>query len=172
MGTADKSPNSNRTLQNTRCFSERLLMLRYLIEVVETLIPAVLPLGALAGLTAKRGNPSLATWSLYGRLGGVLVAVSMATVRLATGRIVREFYDLTVLAAGITAEFVLIALIAGRVNWGIPRRILTATLFIVSAAWLAFAVPDLVFFPFQFSVGRDTLINEEVLSKGTGYLAG
>lgn len=147
-------------------------MLQYLINVTSTILPALLLAGLLSGLIKKQNAGLLGRYLAAGIFFGGAIAVVLAVLRLTTGFVIRELYNAPLLFLMIAAETALLfLLLAVRKNtdYGTGRGV-AILVFVLGVVWFAFALPDMVLYPFEFDVGMDSIYNREFLSKIAGYL--
>ena len=146
-------------------------MLQYLINVTHTLLPAFLVLALLCCLIRKRQAFPAKRCLLCGALAGGLVAVVLAVLRLTTGFVIRELYNAPLLLLMILAEVLLLfCLLSSRKNPDFPAGKRAGMMFFVSGfAWLAFILPDMVLYPFEFAVGMESICNLAFLGRIVGY---
>ncbi|MDR2523710.1 MAG: Fe-S-containing protein [Synergistaceae bacterium] len=84
----------------------------------------------------------------------------------------REYYDLGVLLPSLAASCLSLVFLpwALREN-GAPGLPLHLAVFCTLAAWSAYCLPNLLLYPFEFSVGMDTIFETVFLDKVIGYLS-
>jgi uncharacterized membrane protein len=149
-------------------------MLEYLIKVTFNTfyiaVPAVLAV-AVAYRADRRGDKK---YLVRGFLLGLFCAVVYAVLKRNTGFAVREYYDLGALAlsaASCTMSLLFFAVFARGVN--VPRlAVLRGQFICVTAGFAAYAAPNLLLYPFEFSVGMDNIWNTEFAFKVLGYAGG
>ena len=155
-------------------------MLEYLIKVTNNTLPAVLA-GALLLAANHFGAPhrlsSDGEVQLKGRgplriplfFGGVLLgfaaAAGYAALKRNTGYAVREYYDLGALIPSLAASFFSLALLPWAPRGRAPFRV---AVFCAVTAWSAYCLPSLLLYPFEFSVGMDTVFDTVFLYKVIG----
>ncbi|WAW09017.1 hypothetical protein NB640_06900 [Oxalobacter vibrioformis] len=147
-------------------------MLQYLINVTSTILPALLLAGLLSGLIKKQNAWPLRRYLAGGILFGSIIAMILAVLRLSTGFVIRELYNAPLLLLMIVAEAVLLLwLFALRKNMDFyTGRRAAILVFVLGFVWSAFALPDMVLYPFEFDVGMDSIYNQAFLNKVAGYL--
>ncbi len=150
-------------------------MLKYIIATTNTALLPVLVIGAFLALYHLRMGPHAGRPLRAGLWLGVLSAVVLVILKKNTGFVVREYYNLAVLIPALVFEIGLAVLVwrPGRNPLvGIPRTLFAATAFLCIAFWVAFSLPDILFYPFDFSVGMDTIFNTRYAYKVIGYALG
>jgi uncharacterized membrane protein len=150
-------------------------MLHFLILVVETLFPVAVLAGMLPGFARRRELFELRPPAGRGAALGVLIAGILAALKTGTGFIVREYYDLAVLGVMIPAELLLLfPLFRDR---SLPAEkaagpLLRGVVFVLTASWGAYYLPDIFIFPSRFAVGVVQVVSSEFVIIVAGYLAG
>jgi uncharacterized membrane protein len=91
-----------------------------------------------------------------------------------TGFAVREYYNLGALIPSIAFGALLLPAVWRSSSRGGDQggRFLRAVAFCAISAWTAYCVPNLFLFPFDFSVGMDSIFNTEFFFKAAGYSFG
>jgi uncharacterized membrane protein len=147
-------------------------MLEYLIKVTNNTLPAILAASLLMAAIAALGPRSRGPRAIWALALGCAAAVIYAALKRNTGFAVREYYDLGVLAVSVPAS--LIALVCMAVIFargrGADGIIFRAASFSLLAAWSAYCLPNIILYPFEFSVGMDTIFDTVFLYKVIGYL--
>jgi uncharacterized membrane protein len=152
-------------------------MLEYLIKVtVNTfyiMVPGVLII-AMACEIDRHGDKKYIS---RGCLFGLFAALIYAVLKRNTGFAVREYYDLGALAfseascLALMFAFVFMRFFSG--GAGAARlKTLRRLFFCVAAGFAAYCAPDLLLYPFEFSVGMDNIWNTEFALKVIGYTGG
>lgn len=150
-------------------------MLHFLVLVVDTLLLALVLFGALMGFAWQRGLFEVRTPAKYGLFLGILTAAVLAGLKMGTGFVVREYYNLAVLAVMIPAEFFLMCgLVVTRFlsSEKAASSLMRVLFFLTAATWGAFYFPDIFIFPSHFAVGVVQVVSSEFVFIVTGYLAG
>ena len=150
-------------------------MLKYVIATTNTALLPVLVIGAFLALYELRMGPHAGRPLRAGLWLGVLAAVILVALKKNTGFVVREYYNLAVLLPVLVFEAALALLI-----WlpgknplaGAWRKLFAVVSFLCIAFWVGFSFPDLLFYPFDFSVGMDTIFNTRYAYKVIGYTLG
>jgi uncharacterized membrane protein len=150
-------------------------MLNFLLLVASTLLMASMAAGLLAGYAARRDLLEVRAPARYGALLGLVAAATLALLKLNTGFVVREYYNLAILCVLLPAELLLYCLLAA--SRSLPPEkaagpALAASFFLTSAAWAAFYLPDLFLYPPQFAVGVVNVVSSEFIINVSGYLCG
>ena len=150
-------------------------MLKYIIAVTNTALLPILVAGAFIVLYGVRTAAGSKKTLWAGFWTGVVASAVLVLLKKNTGFVVREYYNLAVLLPCLAAEAVLVFMI-----W-FPRRdpvagpagkIFAAVSFIVMALWVGYGLPDVLFYPFDFSVGMDSIFNTRYAYKVIGYSIG
>ncbi|MDR1946154.1 MAG: DUF2318 domain-containing protein [Desulfovibrio sp.] len=150
-------------------------MLHFLILVVETLLPLAVPAGMLLGYAGRRELFEVRKPAERGAALGALIAAVLAALKTGTGFVVREYYDLALLAVIIPAEMLLlVTLFRGR---SIPAEkaatpLLQGLVLVLAASWVAYCLPDIFIFPSRFAVGVVEVVSSEFIFIIAGYLTG
>lgn len=148
-------------------------MLHYLIKITDNTIPAVIVMAFLLFFAFKNAYGQKKGHLVAGVVLGVLTALVYAVLKRNTGFAVREYYDMGVIIPSLV--FMLVFVLTGfwAVNkkgfWGVVFKINAALLL---ACLLAYCLPNLMLYPFEFGVGMETIFNTDYLFKVVGYLAG
>jgi uncharacterized membrane protein len=159
------------------CILGSFFMLEYLIKVtVNTfcvMVPSVL-LFAAACRIDRRGDKKYLT---RGCMAGLFAALIYAVLKRNTGFAVREYYDLAVLLlseASCVAMLFAVALagIFRREPDAYPSMAARIIFFCAAAGFIAYCAPDLLLYPFEFSVGMDNIWNTDFALKVIGYTSG
>jgi uncharacterized membrane protein len=145
-------------------------LLQYLVNVTNTLFFPALLLAVLLGVVAERGADKKYIYPpkfiyLSGALG-LLTAFVTALLELNTRVVVREYYNLALLAFLIVLQIAILFFISFRPNSG-GVRLLTPPVFLFLPAY---SMVDIFLFPSEFSVGMDNIYNAEYLLKWFGYI--
>ncbi len=150
-------------------------MLHFLLLVAETLLPVSILLGALLGFALQRRLFEVRTPAKYGAIAGYLIAEVLVTLKMLTGFVVREYYDLGVLVVMIPFEFLLLVSLFRSRN--LPSE-QAASPFVralfcgIAASWGAYYLPDIFLYPSQFAVGVVQVVSSDFVFIVVGYLAG
>lgn len=150
-------------------------MLRYIIATTNTALLPVLVIGTFLALYTLRMGPHAGKPLRAGVWLGVLSAVALVILKKNTGFVVREYYNLAVLIPTLLVEVVLIIFIwlpKSNPLARTPRKIFSVVAFLCLALWVAYSLPDILFYPFDFSVGMDTIFNTRYAYKVIGYSLG
>jgi uncharacterized membrane protein len=112
-----------------------------------------------------------------GCLLGLFAALIYAVLKRNTGFAVREYYDLGALvfseASCLVLLFTLVFMRLFPADAGVSRlKVLRGLFFCVTAGFAAYCAPDLLLYPFEFSVGMDNIWNTEFALKAAGYAGG
>ncbi|MDR2669735.1 MAG: DUF2318 domain-containing protein [Desulfovibrio sp.] len=150
-------------------------MLHFLILVAETLLPVAVPAGMLPGFARRRELFELRRPLGRGAALGVLIAGTLAALKLGTGFVVREYYDLAVLGAMIPAELLMLFLLFRSRSFPAEKAassLLRGVVLVLAASWGAYYLPDIFIFPTHFAVGVVQVVSSEFVFIVAGYLAG
>ncbi|MDR1515804.1 MAG: DUF2318 domain-containing protein [Synergistaceae bacterium] len=160
-------------------------MLEYIIKITINSLYLVIPLSLLYAFS-NRANRFNAGKTLYRGLAlGFVPALIYAVVKRNTAFGVREYYDLGVFVPMFVSGLVLLCLLfraAGYVREPLPKNLPDAAnsggkaLFLLSFCFTALAsaalFPNILLYPFEFTVGMDNIFNTEFLFKVIGYSTG
>jgi uncharacterized membrane protein len=153
-------------------------MLEYIIKItVNTLyiaIPASLLRAFASGAIGRLGDKNIAR----GAGLGLIAAIVYAVLKRNTGFAVREYYDLGILIPSILAAAS--ALFAAAWSALRPEYIsargrgafIGIMAFCAALFMSAYVMPNILLYPFEFSVGMDTIFNTEFMFKVIGYSFG
>ena len=150
-------------------------MLHFLLLVGELLLPVSMLLGALLGFAWQRQLFEVRTPAKYGAALGFLTAAVLATLKMGTGFIVREYYNLAVLAVMIPFELLLLAALFRSRSLSSEKAaspFMRVLFFVIAAAWTAYYLPDVFIYPSHFAVGVVQVVSSEFVFIVVGYLAG
>jgi uncharacterized membrane protein len=149
-------------------------MLEYIIKVTANTFCTVLFLCPLMAVIVREDRSGGSRRLLRGIASGCLAAAMYAILKRNTGFAVREYYDLGALALSLAAGAPLVLLLRRAFSEGESpgRAALRGAFFCVLAGAAAYCLPDLLLYPFEFSVGMDTVFNTEYAFKAAGYAIG
>ena len=144
-------------------------MLPYLIKVTNNSLSTVLAISLLLA-ALYRGEPAQKkTYLVWGAVMGTVAALIYAVLKRTTGFAVREYYDLGVLLPSIAASIGLLLTLWRIFTGKAYRFVLHFFILCAVAGWTAYALPDLLLYPFEFAVGMDTIFNTDFMYKVIGY---
>ncbi|MDR1778039.1 MAG: DUF2318 domain-containing protein [Desulfovibrio sp.] len=150
-------------------------MLHFLGLTTSTLFMAALVFGLFSGYVRAGNLFEIRPWLRAGCLSGLAVAAALALLELATGWVVREYYDLGALLTLIFAELCLFVHIAADRALS-PEQAATFSFrgisFIFAAALGAFCLPDIFIYPSHFAVGVVNVVSSEFIFIVAGYCLG
>lgn len=147
-------------------------MLQYLVNVTDnTFIPVIVSalLVAMMLHTLAKGQ----FWLWGGVIAGGMIALGYAILKRNTGIAVREFYDLALIIGWLTIALPLLvsALGCSRLATSQIGRLFLGLLQALGLAIVtALFLPNLLLFPFEFSVAMGSIYNTDYLFKIVGYL--
>jgi len=150
-------------------------MLKYIIAMTHTTLPPVLVIGIFFIFYAKRLGTGYRKPLGLGFALGLIASLILVLLKKNTGFVVREYYNLAVLVPSLVVELLLAIMI-----WlprrsplsGLPEKTFKAIAFLAMTLWVAFSFPDILFYPFDFSVGMDTVFNTRYAYKVIGWCLG
>ncbi|MDR1612369.1 MAG: Fe-S-containing protein [Planctomycetota bacterium] len=150
-------------------------MLKYIIAVTNTALPVVLVIGVFLAFHELRAGDRSGKPLRAGFWLGAIAALTLVLLKKNTGFVVREYYNLALLFPALAAEALLVLL-----AWVPLRNPLEgrgrAWFTLISAAclalWVGFALPDILFYPYDFPVGMDSIFNTRYAYKVIGYSIG
>ncbi|MDR2574669.1 MAG: Fe-S-containing protein [Desulfovibrio sp.] len=148
-------------------------MPHYLIKVTDNTLHAVIVfslLALLAALVLRKGDRAPMA---CGVALGFAIALTYAILKRNTGFAVREFYDLGVITPSLLLQFVMFASLwrlfaEGKKTGMAGRSLITLSL----ASLTAYALPNIMLYPFEFAVGMESVFNTEFLYRVIGYSLG
>ncbi|SCC05782.1 Fe-S-containing protein [Gilliamella intestini] len=146
-------------------------MLQYLINITDnTFVPAMMM--ALLSAAIIRSTPhhiKKIIW--FGFVLGFIAALIYAILKRNTGFAVREYYDLGVIIPWvIIAILLIIAICLQKSTHNRTGKFFFTLLFVLSIGLInAQFLPNLMLYPFEFSVGMDSIFNNDYLFKWVGY---
>jgi uncharacterized membrane protein len=146
-------------------------MLEYLIKTTTNTFSTVVPFALLLAAVYRADRSERKKYLSRGVFLGVLAAFVYAVLKRNTGFAVREYYDLGALFPAIVSGVFLFPAI-WLTRGGEPGKLFRAVVFCVSAAWVAYCLPNILLFPFEFAVGMDNIFNTEFAFKVAGYFLG
>ena len=163
-------------------------MLEYLIKVTNNTLPTVLAVSLLSAAfenlgalpqTPLRGLRPLKIPFIYSFICplraffvGLTAALVYTVLKRNTGFAVREYYDLGALLPSLVASCLSLVFLPWTLHEnGAPGLLLRLAVFCVLVTWSAYCLPNLLLYPFEFSVGMDTIFETVFLDKVIGYLS-
>jgi uncharacterized membrane protein len=176
-------------------------MLKYLIQIVEnTLGPALLVALLVAAAYAFRrlpregeaeggagasggagvsggaeGGTFVPRFMAAGALIGGVCGAVLAFLRYTTALVNREFWNMGILSVAACGGILMVAAIWLLLPRGLseaPRRAVCALSFILAAAVVFYATPDVFLYPTEFVMAGQSVFSTDFLFKLVGYLAG
>ena len=150
-------------------------MLHFFLLVVDTLLPLSLLLGTLLGFAWQRRLFEVRTPARYGAVLGFVVAATLALLKMNTGFVVREYYNLAILALMIPVELLLVGGLIRSRNMPSEKAASPAMrvlFFLVALTWTAYYLPDIFIYPSHFAVGVVQVVSSDFVFIVVGYLAG
>lgn len=153
----------------------RRQMLHFSLLVAETLLPVSMLLGALLGFARQRRLFEVRTPAKYGAILGFLIAALLAALKMGTGFVVREYYNLAILIVMIPLELLLLAVLFRSRTFSSEKAaspFMRALFFSIAASWTAYYLPDIFIFPSHFAVGVVQVVSSEFVFIAVGYVAG
>ncbi|MDR2352193.1 MAG: DUF2318 domain-containing protein [Deltaproteobacteria bacterium] len=148
-------------------------MLFYLINVVDStwILFLGFPLIYFVGLRDQNPRWRKRIFLAFVTLG-IIAALTYAILKLNTGWVVREKYDLFLLWPSLALLIIYLICLKKALSTrgqGVVGRV--AGYFLLGLM-IARVVPDLIIYPVNFDVGMDSIFNLDYLAKVTGYLSG
>lgn len=150
-------------------------MLHFLLLVAEALLPVAMLLGTLLGFAWQRRLFEVRTPAKYGMVLGLITAAALAALKMGTGLIVREYYNLSLLIVIIPFECLLLLSLFHSRNLSSEKAaspFMRALFFVIAASWTAYYLPDIFIYPSQFAVGVVQVVSSDFVFIVVGYLAG
>jgi uncharacterized membrane protein len=146
-------------------------MLQYLINITDnTFVPAMIM--ALLSATIAKSIPNYSKKIiLFGFIVGFIAALAYAVLKRNTGFAVREYYDLGVVIPWVIIAIpLIIAICLQKSTYNRTAKFFFTLLFALSIGLIsALCLPNLMLYPFEFSVGMDSIFNHDYLFKWVGY---
>jgi uncharacterized membrane protein len=146
-------------------------MLQYLINITDnTFVPAMIM--ALLSATIAKSIPNYSKKIiLFGFIVGFIAALAYAVLKRNTGFAVREYYDLGVVIPWVIIAIpLIIAICLQKSTYNRTAKFFFTLLFALSIGLIsAQCLPNLMLYPFEFSVGMDSIFNHDYLFKWVGY---
>jgi uncharacterized membrane protein len=146
-------------------------MLQYLINITDNTFVPVMMMALLSAAIVKSTFPYGKKSILFGFILGLIASLIYAILKRNTGFAVREFYDLgvitlwVIIAIPLMASIYLQKTIDNCVGIILFSLLFTLGIGSISAQFL----PNLILYPFEFSVGMDSIFNNDYLFKWVGY---
>jgi uncharacterized membrane protein len=148
-------------------------VLHYLIKVTDNTLSAALVfslLCAFAALVSRKGERRFVS---VGAALGFAAALVYAILKRNTGFAVREYYDLGVMLPSLVLSLVMLAALWRPWDEGRPAgAAMRAVIGLLLATQAAYALPNLLLYPFEFAVGMESVFNTEFFHRVAGYGAG
>ena len=151
-----------------------MYVLHYLIKVTGNSLSAFLMISLLCVVVSRFLRDEKKTYLLWALVSGIVPSVVFAVLKRTTGIAVREYYDLGVLLPSVVFSFFLFCLmfLTFMRFSKVYIIIFRVLVFCVLGTWVAYCLPNLLLYPFEFAVGMDTIFNTDFMYKVTGYLLG
>ena len=150
-------------------------MLKYIIAVTNTALPPVIMAALFLRIYGIRTSLFSRRPLWAGFWIGAVASIVLVVLKKNTGFVVREYYNLGVLLPTLAVEaFLAVMILLPRKDplSGFPLRAFQTLALLTAALWTAFSLPDILFYPFDFSVGMDTIFNTRYAYKVIGYCIG
>jgi len=122
-------------------------------------------------LAVKMGGDTK-KYMVPGAVIGLLAAVVYAVLKRNTGFAVREYYDLGVMLPSLAVSIIFMALVwkNAALKSGLAKVAFKLCLAALLGLALAYSLPNILLYPFEFAVGMETIWNADFLYKVIGYL--
>ena len=150
-------------------------MLHFLVLVCETIFPLAILLGTLMGFALQRQMFEVRAPAKWGAILGLVAAGILAGLKLGTGFVVREYYNLGILVWMIPLEILLVVFLFYTRKFSSEKAaspLMRCLFFLVCGAWTAYYLPDMFIFPSHFAVGVVQVVSSEFVFIVVGYLLG
>ena len=150
-------------------------MLHFALLVAEVLLPVSILLGAVLGFARQRRLFEVRTPAKYGAILGFVVAAVLAGLKMGTGFIVREYYNLAILVVMIPVEVVFLVYLVRSRDFSSERAasgLMRFLFFLIAALWTAYYLPDIFIYPSHFAVGVVQVVSSEFVFIVVGYVLG
>lgn len=146
-------------------------MLQYLIKITDnTFVPVVML--ALLSAMIVRVMPRYSNKIFpLGIIIGLIAALIYAILKRNTGFAVREFYDLGIITLWmiIAIPLFICAILKTPINCQLGKILFTLLSVLAIGLIAAQILPNLMLYPFEFSVGMESIFNNDYLFKWVGY---
>ncbi|MFQ0971851.1 Fe-S-containing protein [Gilliamella sp. BG1] len=146
-------------------------MLQYLINITDnTFVPAMM-MALLSAAIIRSTLHHIKKIILFGFVLGFIAALIYAILKRNTGFAVREYYDLGVIIPWVIIAIpLIIAICLQKSTYNRTANFFFILLFALSIGLIsAQFLPNLMLYPFEFSVGMDSIFNNDYLFKWVGY---
>jgi uncharacterized membrane protein len=149
-------------------------MIKYLIQVIQTALPAAILAALLCGFTSG-GDQKRKKFLSTGIIAGIVCALVLAVLRRVFPRLVgREYINIVILCAALFEEIVFLVCLAWARRKASARR---EKLFNLSSALILFALffyalPAVFLYPSGFALPGESVFTTDFLFKLAGYLGG
>lgn len=150
-------------------------MLHFLVLVCETLLPVAILLGALLGFALQRQLFEVRLPAKYGAILGFVTAAVLAGLKMGTGFVVREYYNLAVLVLMIPFELLLFVFLLRSRHESSEKAaagFIRVIFFMVAGTCTAYYLPDIFIYPSHFAVGVVQVVSSDFVFIVVGYLLG
>ena len=150
-------------------------MLHYLIKVTDNCLPSIIVLALLLFLASRLGRNSEGPFRRYGLSLGAAAALVYAVLKRNTGFAVREYYDLGVIVPSLVLSLCLLVAMKPLFAEGREKPVGLggkALVTLLLASWVAYMLPNILLYPFEFAVGMESIFNTDFFFRVTGYVTG
>lgn len=146
-------------------------MLQYLIKITDNTFVPIVVLALLSAMIVRaipNYNNKIFT---FGFIIGLLAALIYAILKRNTGFAVREFYDLGIITLWmiIAIPLFICAILKAPINCQLGKILFTLLSVLAIGLIAAQFLPNLMLYPFEFSVGMESIFNNDYLFKWVGY---
>lgn len=146
-------------------------MLQYLIKITDNTFVPIVVLALLSAMIVRaipNYNNKIFT---FGFMIGLLAALIYAILKRNTGFAVREFYDLGIITLWmiIAIPLFICAILKTPINCQLGKILFTLLSVLAIGLIAAQFLPNLMLYPFEFSVGMESIFNNDYLFKWVGY---
>lgn len=146
-------------------------MLQYLIKITDNTFVPIVVLALLSAMIVRaipNYNNKIFT---FGFIIGLLAALIYAILKRNTGFAVREFYDLGIITLWmiIAIPLFICAILKTPINCQLGKILFTLLSVLAIGLIAAQFLPNLMLYPFEFSVGMESIFNNDYLFKWVGY---
>lgn len=146
-------------------------MLQYLIKITDNTFVPIVVLALLSVMVVRaipNYNKKIFT---FGFIIGLFAALVYAILKRNTGFAVREFYDLGIITLWmiIAIPLFICAILKTPINCQLGKILFTLLSVLAIGLIAAQFLPNLMLYPFEFSVGMESIFNNDYLFKWVGY---
>lgn len=149
-------------------------MLHYFLKNIDNALMAGIALSLVWTLLLWQNPRKCRSFFITGLFIGFIPAIIYAYLKRTTGYAVREYYDLFNLGIllFLFIGFLVLSFIQSRVTNNFIYLLYSIILSLLTASWIAYSLPNIVLYPFEFAVGEASFFTVDVVYKLAGYSLG